>query len=35
VQQESGGWRTYLVGEDGNLVDDADVQLARIHAVVH
>jgi hypothetical protein len=35
VHKESGGWWTYLVGEDGGLIDAADVQLARILAVVH
>ena len=28
-------WRTYLVGDDGTFIDDADVQLARVVAVVH
>jgi len=35
VLKEPGGWRTYLVGDDGTFIDDADVQLARIVAVVH
>jgi hypothetical protein len=29
------GWSTYLVTEDGRGIDDADVQLARVLAVVH
>ena len=35
VLKEPGGWRTYLVGDDGTFIDDDDVQLARIVAVVH
>jgi hypothetical protein len=27
--------RTYVVGEDGQVIDDADIQLARIVTVVH
>jgi len=34
VHRESGSWWIYLVGEDGEVIDDADVQLARIPAVV-
>ena len=35
VQEETNGWWTHLIGEDGRIIDDADVQLARIVAVVH
>ena len=35
VHREDNGWWTYLVDEDGQVIDDADIQLARIVAVVH
>jgi hypothetical protein len=35
VHKARGGWQIYLLGEDGYVIDDADVQLARILAVVH
>jgi hypothetical protein len=35
VRKEPSGWQTYLVGDDGTFIDDADVQLARVAAVVH
>jgi hypothetical protein len=35
VHKESNGWWTHLIREDGYVIDDAEVQLARIVAVVH
>lgn len=35
VHKETNRWWTYLVAEDGHVIDDADVQLARIVAMFH
>jgi hypothetical protein len=35
VETGSDRWQTYLLAEDGRVIDDADVQLARIVAVAH
>lgn len=35
VEQEPNGWRDWLVDEDGYVVDEADVQRARLAATLH
>jgi hypothetical protein len=35
VQPEPGGWRTFMVADDGYVVDDRDVQRARLAVDVH
>lgn len=35
VHKDDESWWTYIVDEDGDVIDDADVQLARVAAVVH
>ena len=35
VHRDDERWWTYIVDEDGYVIDDADVQLARVAAVVH
>lgn len=35
VHKQGNGWWTYLISEDGQVIDDADVQLARIVAILH
>jgi hypothetical protein len=35
VHKDDERWWTYIVDEDGYVIDDADVQLARVAAVVH
>jgi hypothetical protein len=35
VEEEVDGWRTWLVDEDGGVIDDDDVQSARLSAALH
>ncbi len=35
VEQEPNRWRDWLVDEDGHIIDEADVQRARLSATVH
>lgn len=35
VEQDANGWRTWLVDEQGFLIDEADVQRARLRATLH
>jgi hypothetical protein len=35
VHEDTNGWWTHIVSDDGYVIDDAEVQLARIVAVVH
>jgi hypothetical protein len=35
ARKDDDGWLIYLIDEDGLVVDDADVQLARVATVVH
>jgi hypothetical protein len=35
VEEEVDGWRSWLVDEDGGVIDDDDVQSARLSAALH
>lgn len=35
VEQDPNGWRTWLVGDDGTVIDEADVQRARLAVRLH
>jgi hypothetical protein len=35
VHEDTNGWWTHSVSDEGYVIDDAEVQLARIVAVVH
>ncbi len=35
VHEATASWWTYLVSQYGRVVDDADIQLARIVAAIH
>ena len=35
VERDPNGWKNWLVGEDGTVIDEADVQRARLSVRLH